>query len=194
MNFEKVVKTTYLDIPVEEYFNGLCTKCGSKLLKIRSSYKRVIPDLGAPREKRFVRIKINYFECEKCGHLFSPKHPDFPSKLEYTPSIILYVLERYYRDNISGKKIACVLKNSHNVEVPVDTVNSWIKIYSKEYLKSIEREKTVENPESIKTVTIDGTYTSAGRDVIGKKKPVVSLSVTKAKNGTYLFTLSEMRF
>lgn len=55
------------------------------------------------------------------------------------------------------------------MEVPVDTVNSWIKIYSKEYLKSIEREKTVENPESIKTDTIDGTYTSAGRDVIGKK-------------------------
>ncbi len=194
MNFETVVRTTYSDIPVEEYFNGSCTKCGSKLLKIRSSYKRVISDLGAPREKRFVRIKINYFECEKCGHSFSPKHPDFPSKLEYTPSIILYVLERYYHDNISGKKIARVLKNSHNVEVPVDTVNSWIKIYSKEYLKSIEREKTVENSESIKTVTIDGTYTSAGRDVIGKKKPVVSLSVTKAKNGTYLFTLSEKRF
>lgn len=194
MNFKTVFKTSYSDIPVEEYFNGTCTKCGSLLLKIRSSYKRVISDLGAPREKRFIRIKINYFECEKCGHSFSPKHPDFPSKLEYTPSIILYVLERYYRDNISGKKIAHVLKNSHNVEVPVDTVNSWIKIYSKEYLNSIEGEKTVENPESIKTVTIDGTYISAGRDVIGKKKPVVSLSVTKAKNGTYLLTLSEMRF
>lgn len=189
-----VVKTSYSDIPVEEYFNNTCTKCGSLLLKIRSSYKRVISDLGAPREKRFVRIKINYFECEKCGHSFSPKHPDFPSKLEYAPSIILYVLERYYRDNISGKKIAHVVKNSHNVEVPVDTVNSWIKIYSKEYLNSIERKKTVENPESIKTVTIDGTYTSAGRDIIGKKKPVVSLSVTKAKNGTYLLTLSEMRY
>jgi len=194
MNFKTVVKTSYSDIPVEEYFNGTCTKCGSLILKIRSSYKRVISDLGAPREKRFVRIKINYFECEKCGHSFSPKHPDFPSKLEYTPSIILYVLERYYRDNISGKKIAHVLKDSHNVEVPVDTVNSWIKIHSKEYLNSIERKKTVENPKSIKTVTIDGTYTSAGRDIIGKKKPVVSLSVTKAKNGTYLLTLSEMRF
>ena len=87
-----------------------------------------------------------------------------------------------------------MLKNSHNVEVPVDTVNSWIKIYSKEYLNSIERKKTVENPESTKTVTNNCTYTSAGRDIIEKKKPVVSLSVTKAKNGIYLLTLSEMRF
>ena len=194
MNFEKVVRTIYSDIPVEDYFNGACPKCSSKLIRIRSSYKRVVPDLGAPREKRFIRIKINYFECETCKHSFSPKHPDYPSKLEYASSIILYALERYYRDNISGKKIAHVLKNSHEVDVPVDTVNSWIKRHSKEYLKSIEREKTLVNPESIKTVTIDGTYTSAGRDVIGKKKPVVSLSVTKAKNGTYLLTLSEMRF
>ncbi len=187
------VKASYHDIPVEEYFDGACPECRSLVLKIRSSYKRVIPDLGAPREKRFLSIKINYFECEKCGHSFSPKHPDFPSKLEYTPSIILYVLERYYRDNISGNKIACVLKNSHNVDVPVDTVNTWIKIHSKAYLISIEKEKTLLSPELIKAITIDGTFTSTGRDVIGKKKPVVSLSVTKEKNGTYLLTLSELR-
>jgi len=193
MNFKTVVKTTHFDIPAEEYFNGACPECGSKSLKIRSSYKRVIPDLGAPRKKRYVRIKINYFECENCANPFSPKHPDYPSKLEYSPSIIHYALERYYRDNISAKKIAHVLKNSHEVEVPIDTINTWIKQYSKEYLKSMESEKTLDHPESIKTVTIDGTFTSTGRDVIGKKKPVVLLSVTKQKNGTYLLTLSEMR-
>lgn len=113
---------------MEEYFDGACPECHSLVLKIRSSYKRLLPDIGAPREKRFLRIKINYFECETCGHSFSPKHPDFPSKLEYAPSIIIYALERYFRDNISGKKIADVLKNSHEVEVPVDTINSWTKL------------------------------------------------------------------
>ena len=194
MNFKTAVKAFYRDIPVEEYFDGACPECRSLVLKIRSSYKRLLPDLGAPREKHFLRIKINYFECETCGHSFSPKHLDYPSKLEYAPSIIHYALERYFRDNISGKKIAHVLKNSHEVEVPVDTVNSWIKRYSTDYLKSVNREKTLEHPESIKTVTIDGTYTSTGRDVIGKKKPVVSLSLTKQKNGTYLLTLSEMSY
>ena len=193
MNFKTVLRTTYSDIPVEDYFGGACPKCGSKVLKIRSSYKRVIADLGAPREKRFIRIKINYYKCESCSHDFSPKHSEYPPKLEYSPSIILYSLERYYRDNISAKKIAHVLKNSHNIEVPTDTVNTWIKQHSKEYLKSIEREKTLENPESIKTVSIDGTFTSTGRDVIGKKKPAVLLSVTRGKNGTYSLTLSEMR-
>lgn len=193
MNFTTVVRTTYSDIPVEEYFNGACPKCGSEAIKIRSSYKRVIPDIGAPREKRFIRIKINYFECETCGSSFSPKHPDYPSKLEYSPSIIFYALERYYRDNVSAKKIAYVLKNSHEVEVPIDTINTWIKRYSKDYLKSIENEKIINHPEAIKTVSIDGTFISTGKDVIGKKKPVVLLSVTKQKNGTYSLTLSEMK-
>jgi hypothetical protein len=194
MNFKMVVDTSYRDIPVEEYFDGACPKCHSIALKIRSSYKRVLPDLGAPREKRFLRIKINYFECEGCGHKFSPKHPDYPSKLEYSPSIILYALERYHRDNISGKKIADILKNSHEVDVPMDTVNTWIKLHSNAYLKAKNRKKIIPHPESIKTVTLDGTFTSTGRDVIGKKKPVVSLSLTKQRNGTYLLTLSEMRY
>ena len=193
MNFKTVVNTCYHDIPVEEYFNGICPKCRSRALRIRSSYNRTLPDLGAPRKKRFLRIKINYFECESCGHSFSPKHPEYHSKLEYSPSIIHYALERYHRDNISGNKIADVLKNSHEVDVPVDTVNSWIKRHSTAYLKTINQEKSIDHPESIKTITLDGTFTSAGSDVIGKKKPVVSLSLTKQKNGTYLLTLSEMK-
>lgn len=193
MDFKTAIKTTCVDVPVKDYFKGICPKCNSTLLKIRSSYKRTLPDLGAPREQRFIRIKINYYECEACGCSFSPKHPEYPSKLEYSPSIILYALERYYRDNVSGNKIADVLKNSHNVDVSADTINTWIKQYSNQYLKSIESEKTIKNPESIKTVSIDSTFISAGKDVIGKKKPVVLLSVTKEKSGTYLITWSERK-
>ena len=76
----------------------------------------------------------------------------------------------------------------------MDTVNTWIKLHSDAYLKASNRKKTLEHPESIKTITLDGTFTSTGRDVIGKKKPVVSLSLTKQRNGTYLLTLSEMRY
>jgi len=193
MDFKTAVKTTHVDILVEDYFKGNCPKCGSTLLKVRSSYKRVFPDLGAPREQRFIRIKINYYECDTCGCSFSPKHPEYPSKLEYSPSIILYALERYYRDNVSANMIADVLKKSHNVDVSADTIHTWIKQYSSQYLKSIESEKTIKNPESIKTVSIDGTYISAGKDVIGKKKPVVLLSVHKEKSGTYLITWSERK-
>ncbi len=194
MNFKMVVNTSYRNIAVEEYFDGKCPECQSVALRIRSSYKRVLPDMGAPGEKRFIRIKINYYECEACGHSFSPKHPEYPSKLEYSPSIILYALQCYHRDNISGKKIADVLKGSHEVDVPMDTVNTWIKLHSDAYLKANNRKKTLKHPESIKTVTLDGTFTSTGRDMIGKKKPVVSLSLTKQRNGTYLLTLSEMRY
>jgi hypothetical protein len=194
MNFTTVVSASYRDIDVEEYFDGACPECQSLALRIRSSYVRELPDMGAPREQRFLRIKIHYYECNTCGHSFSPKHPEYPPKLEYSPSIILYALERYHRDNISAKMIADILKDSHQVDVPKDTVNSWIKIHSKAYLKTTKQKKSLHHPESIKTVTLDGTFTSTGRDVIGKKKPVVSLSLTKQKNGTYLLTLSEMRY
>lgn len=193
MNFKTNIKTSYTDIPVEEYFDGVCPKCKSKDLTIRSSYKRVIPDLGCPREKRFIRIKINYFVCKECGTIFSPKHPEYPPKVEYTPNIILYALERYYKDNVSVPHIVNVLKNSHQVDVPEDTIYTWIKLHSEAYLNSTERDESLEDAELIKAVTIDGTFTSTGKDVIGKKKPVVLLSVTREKNGTYLLTLSEKR-
>lgn len=193
MDFKTAIKTTYTDISYKDYFDGVCPTCQSTALTIRSSYTRTIPDLGGPREKRYVRIEVKYFICKDCGARFSPKHPEYPPKLEYTPNIILYALERYYQDNVSAPQIADVLNNSHQVDVPPDTVHTWIKLHSKAYLNSIEKDKSLDEAELIKAVTIDGTYTSTGRDIIGKKKPVVSLSVTREKNGTYLLTLSEKR-
>lgn len=193
MDFKTPIKTTYTDISYKDYFDGECPTCNSTALTIRSSYTRTIPDLGGPREKRYVRIEVKYFICKDCGAQFSPKHPEYPPKLEYTPNIILYALERYYHDNVTAPQIADVLNNSHQVDVPPDTVHTWIKLHSEAYLNSIEKDKSLDEAELIKAVTIDGTYTSTGRDIIGKKKPVVSLSVTKDHDGTYLLTLSEKR-
>ncbi len=193
MDFQTPPKTTYTNIAAKEYFDGVCPTCQSKALKPRSSYTRTIVDLGSPREKRYVRIGVKYFICKDCGTQFSPKHPDYPPKLEYTPSIILYALERYYQGNVTAPQIADVLKNCHHVDVPPDTIYTWIKLHSEAYLNSIKKDKSLDEAELIKAVTIDGTFTSTGRDIIGKKKPVVSLSVTREKNGTYLLTLSEKR-
>jgi len=193
MKFTNAIKTTHENIQVEDYFDGRCFECSSTDLTIRSSYVRTLKALGTPREKRIVRIKVNYYVCKECGASFSPKHPDYSPKIEYTPAVIQYALDRYYEGNKSALEIAHVLNRSHQVDVNKDTVGTWVKLHTCDYLKSVEEEDLVEEADLIKAVTIDGTFTSTGKDVIGKKKPAVSLSVTKAKDGTYLLMLSERK-
>ncbi len=41
MNFKTEIKTTYNNIPAEDYFNGVCPQYQSKKIGIRSSYKKV---------------------------------------------------------------------------------------------------------------------------------------------------------
>ena len=193
MDFNKTVKTSNFDILVESYFDGKCSECGSKSLKIRSSYKRTLQDLGAPREKRMVHLKVNYYECETCGNKFSPKHPEYPGGYIYTSSVITYALDSYYQFNASVPQIALELKKRHHVDIPKDTIYMWIKKLSNEYLPSITHEKILNNPEEIKTITIDGTHVSVGRDVVGKKKRSGLLWVTKQEDGTYLLMWSKKK-
>lgn len=193
VNFTNQIRTNYADISIEDYFDGCCPSCKSRDLKIRSSRKRIIPDLGTPIESRFNRIEIKTFECKACKCTFTPKHPDYPPKLEYSPSIIRYSLDRFYKNNSTGNEISADLKKLHNVDIPVDTIHSWIKIYSEDYLNSVIQSKPKEDPLPIKTITIDGTFTSVGKDVVGKKPRAAFLSVSREKNGTYLIILSKKK-
>lgn len=193
MKFPANVRTTYFDISIEGYFNGVCPGCNSNNLKIRSSRKRTVPDLGSPIEKRIARIKMATFECNQCGKKFSPKHPDYPSKFEYSLAIIKYALDCYYNYNFSGPAIAHTLKDLHQVDIPIDTIHSWIKFHSDDYFKAMNRKSPQADPKTIKSIAIDGTFITGGKDVIGKKKPVDLLSLIRAKNGTYLLTWSRKK-
>lgn len=193
MHFPSKVRVTSFDISLEEYFEGACPYCHSTHLTIRSSRLRTVPDLGTPLEKRIARIKMATFRCNDCGKKFSPKHPDYPQKFEYSLAIITYALDCYYKHNSSGTEIAQNLLTLHQVEVPVDTINSWIKLLSADYFKARKQKPPKADPQEIKTLSVDGTFVSTGKDIIGKKKPVDLLSVTKRKNGTYALTWSRMR-
>jgi hypothetical protein len=90
----------------------------------------------------------------------------------------------------------------HNVDVPVDTIYTWIKRLSDDYAKTMlpnEQSPSTINAEaqvmqepkqeiSVKTIAVDGTFVTTGVDVIGKKKPVVLLSLTRRPDGTLLPT------
>jgi len=95
----------------------------------------------------------------------------------------------------------------HNVDVPVDTIYTWIKRLSDDYAKAmLPKEETplasnteasvMQEPKQedrVKTIAVDGTFVTTGVDVIGKKRPVVLLSLTRRPDGTLLPTSKKPR-
>jgi len=106
--------------------------------------------------------------------------------MEFSKNILEYTLTRYNYHNASGNDIARDLKILHQVDVPKDTVYSWLKEFSPEFIKSRLNKDPTEISQNIDVLSIDGTYTTIANDTIGKKKDVESLSVTKLENRQYL--------
>jgi hypothetical protein len=125
---------------------------------------------------------------------------EYPLKYEYSLAVIMYAMVRYYHENASANTIQKGLKMLHNVDVPVDTIYTWIKRLSADYAKTMVTPASPTSPgppttsdatpsekeSEVKTIAIDGTFVTTGVDVVGKKKPVVLLSLTRRKNGTLL--------
>ena len=157
-------------------------------------------DLGTPIEQRIARVTMATIECNACGCTFTPVPREYPLKYEYSLAVITYALARYYHENASANSIQKSLKLLHNVDVPVDTIYKWIKRLSDDYAKTmLVKEDTpassiagatvtegTKQESDVKTIAIDGTFVTTGVDVVGKKKPVVLLSLTRRKNGTLL--------
>ena len=187
MKFDSTIRTTIHIIPLQDYYSMKCPFCDFPNTIIRSSHTRKISDLGSPFEKITVQLKVAYIKCPSCEVKFTPEHPSYPPKLEYSRAIIDYALMRYHYENSSGNIISRSLNQVHNVNVPEATVYSWLKEYSPQFLKArIDSSVKSKDLSHIKTITVDGTYVSVGKDVIGKKKDVESLSVTKLEDGRFL--------
>lgn len=188
MKFDRKNKVTVKEIDNCQLNDRKCHNCNSKKVIIRSSYIREIQDMGSPSEQILIKLKMNNFLCKECGFKYTPEHPDFPSKFEYSQSIIEYCLIRNHYNNISGNEISRDLKVLHNVTVPEATVYTWLKLYTPEFLKARITEDKNTIPPNIKSITVDGTYFDTTEDIIGKKKDVESLSVTKLKDSRCLLT------
>jgi len=186
MDFSLPVHTTYKDIRSDDYFSGQCPLCGSTRLTIRTSRIRELLDLGSTSEKVIVRLDVVTFRCKKCTGQFTPEHPLYPPKYEYSRAIIEYALTRFHYHNASGKVIARDLTVLHNVPVSEATVYSWLKRHSPAFLKVKLANQPAQVPKHIKAITIDGSYVDLGKEIIGKKKHAESFSVTKLEDGRYL--------
>ena len=185
MNFRLPTRTIYRDYSLDTYFDGKCRSCGSARVITRSSYVREVPDIGSTVEKVIVRLKVCLVLCQDCGAQFTPEHPLFPPKLEYSLAVVEYALTRYHYHNASGNAIARDLSILHQVSVPEDTVYSWLKEHSPSFLKA-RIDAHPQDLSRIKTVTVDGSYVHVGTAAIGKKKRAESYSATKLADGRYL--------
>ena len=186
MEFKRLIRTTIRTVELNDYFEGKCPLCYSNDLFIRSSRIRILPDLGSPVEKVIIHLTVATIGCKSCEVEFSPEHPDYPPKYEYSQTIIEYALTRYHYHNTSGNVIARDLATLHQVQIPEETIYSWLKRLSPEFLKTKLAERPENIPSNIKSITVDGCYVNLGKAIIGKKKHVESFSVTRLEDGRYL--------
>lgn len=186
MDFPINRNQTTKELDIIDLFNGKCQFCDSKDVFTRSSYERTIQEMGTPSEKITVFLKMRTFECKACNKQFTLENPKYPNKMEYSKDILEYSLTRYNYHNASGNDISRDLKILHQVDVPNNTVYSWLKEHSPNFIKSRLDKDPSDIPQNIDVLSVDGSYTTIANDIIGKKKDVESLSVTKLKNGQYL--------
>jgi len=119
---------------------------------------------------------------------FTPEHPLYPKNHPYSKDIIEQSLNYAHKFNMSAEKIAAGLVLNNSVDISPKTVQSWINNYSKDYFQAIFAENPEKSLNELKAITIDGTWFTTGKNVIGKKKNVQFSSVTKLADGTYLLT------
>jgi len=186
MEFPVNIKQSCKELDIIDLFNGKCQLCDSKDVITRSSYDRFIQEMGTPSEKITVLLKMRTFECKACNKQFSLEDLKYPNKMEYSKDILEYALTRYNYHNASGNEIARDLRILHQVDIPEDTVYSWLRLFSPDFIKSRLDKDPTDIPQNIDVLSIDGSYATIANDTIGKKKDVESLSVTKLENEQYL--------
>ena len=188
MDFTKRIKKEIVKISAKDYATETCPFCSSDEIIIRTSYKRSIPELGNIDTRRVVELHIATFKCENCGCKYTPQHPDYPKKYEYSRRIIQTALSLHFKKNLSGNKIAAHLAEYFNVQIPPKTIYSWINALTEEFMKSEFEAEPEKALEAYKALTIDGTGFSLGNQLLGKKKDVQLSSAVKLSNGIYLLT------
>jgi hypothetical protein len=191
MDFSRPRRTTRRQIEPRDYCDGTCPKCASKDTYIRTSHVREIPDLGSTVEEVLAVLRSATFVCRRCGSTFTPEHPLYPPKFEYSLAVVEHALTRFHYHNSSCFEIRRDLKVLHGVDVPEGTIDSWLKFQSPEFLKAKINANHAPIPPNVEYATIDGTFVSTGPDVIGKKKRVDWLSVTQLASGAFLLTWPE---
>lgn len=188
MDFNNHVKKEVVKISADKYAPEACPFCGSEKISKRSSRKRRIPEIGNLNTEVIVELEVVLFKCEDCGMVYTPEHPDYPKKFEYSKRIIQTTLSMHFRKNLSGNKIADFLAEYCRVLIPPKTIYSWINNLTEDFMKSEFKTEPERALDAYKALTIDGTHFNLGKKLLGKKKDVQLSSIVKLSKEIYLLT------
>ncbi|MHA1168037.1 MAG: hypothetical protein ACTSP4_03185 [Candidatus Hodarchaeales archaeon] len=136
MKFDKPIRYVFKDIDHKDFFTGKYPFCSSTDLVVRTSLVCELPDLGFFVKKVTVRLRITTFRYKECNKTFTPEHPLYPPRFEFSHDIIEYSLSHYHYHNVFGNVIARDLVLLHNISVLEATVYSWLKQHSSDFLKA----------------------------------------------------------
>jgi len=104
---------------------NLCPKCNCNTIYIHSKYYRTKIDLKITKtsiKRQSILFQINRYECNKCGHVFSPKDP-IVLRSKYGRTLSCWVVNQsvLYRNSLN--KISLQLKESFDININPSTVN-----------------------------------------------------------------------
>jgi hypothetical protein len=188
MSFFHEIRHERLYISLESYFNGVCPFCDQKVWKILDSWLHSVAEMGSPTREIMADVEMKRIQCQKCGQIFTPEHPQYPKSYQVSGDVIQYALGQAHKYQISAGQIASVLSEQHQVKVKPETVQNWINEFSEEYFQAYFQTYPSTAQKDFKAITIDGTHFNMGQDIIGKKKDVHLSSVIRLADGTYLLT------
>lgn len=172
----------------ESYSKGDCPFCGCKIYTILETRHRDLQDMGGPTREVHVDLEVKTLKCTACQMVYTPEHPYYPPYFQVSIDVVQFALTQAHRFQRSAEQIAEQLLVNHNVSISAKTIQGWINTYSEQYFQTYFQKKPKVAVQDFKAITLDGTYFNSGKDIIGKKKAVESLSVTKLKDNVYLVT------
>ncbi|MHA1522630.1 MAG: hypothetical protein ACTSVZ_04905 [Promethearchaeota archaeon] len=120
------VRTEVKEISDAEFPPDQCPHCESDNFTRASYYIRIVQDLGQPGIKREIRYESVVWKCNKCKTHFTIHNREVTKGKTYSPGVIQYVIHRVLNKGDSNRRVLEDLKELHNVDISIGTINAWV--------------------------------------------------------------------
>jgi hypothetical protein len=181
------VLVEYSTISDKDSKPSTCSGCGCEDLICRTHQFVDRQDLGTPSIKRIQRHEWVYWECKKCGNMFSVQNPAVEFDCSFTRDVKQYVFKRVLNKGDSATRVAGDLKDLHNVNVDVTTVLEWIQKKKERDMKAPPEGKDHQSKSrGAKVICLDGTFkavTPKKNDPANAKDEPSCLHLIRLKDG-----------
>lgn len=104
-----------------------CPKCGSKDLRDKKIFKRLVEEIPEPTVPETVEVEIHKKKCLGCGHVFIPTHNQTPLKGKFGVNLIIMIIFLKFLLRGVLRKTASFLDSNLAFKITPASVNAVIK-------------------------------------------------------------------